>query len=60
MQIWTLGTRPYANAIADIIDPQKKYFKGKIVSREDFPNPYLKCSYLKYVPILFIRFFYLM
>jgi hypothetical protein len=32
------GTRAYAEAIADVIDPEKKYFSARILSRTDVPE----------------------
>ncbi|PXF49132.1 RNA polymerase II subunit A C-terminal domain phosphatase [Gracilariopsis chorda] len=36
LHIYTMGTRPYADQIANLIDPHKKLFGGRITSREDF------------------------
>lgn len=36
LHIYTMGTRPYADQIAHLIDPEKKLFGGRITSREDF------------------------
>lgn len=36
LHIYTMGTRPYADQIASLIDPDKKLFGGRITSREDF------------------------
>ncbi|KAJ3339377.1 Carboxy-terminal domain (CTD) phosphatase, partial [Kappamyces sp. JEL0680] len=35
MHIYTMGTRNYAHAVANILDPAKKYFQDRILSRED-------------------------
>lgn len=35
LHIYTLGTRAYALAAADILDPRREYFTGKIISRDD-------------------------
>jgi RNA polymerase II subunit A C-terminal domain phosphatase len=35
MHIYTMGTRNYAHAVANVIDPDKKYFKDRILSRDD-------------------------
>jgi RNA polymerase II subunit A-like phosphatase len=35
MHIYTMGTRSYAHAVANVIDPDKKYFKDRILSRDD-------------------------
>jgi len=34
LSIYTQGTRPYANNIAQIVDPTKALFANRIVSRE--------------------------
>ncbi|ETW06719.1 hypothetical protein, variant 1 [Aphanomyces invadans] len=36
--IYTHGTRKYAEKIADIIDPTRKLFNGRIISRSDTPD----------------------
>ncbi|RHY94430.1 hypothetical protein DYB35_002666 [Aphanomyces astaci] len=36
--IYTHGTRKYAEKIADIIDPGRKLFGGRIISRSDTPD----------------------
>jgi RNA polymerase II subunit A C-terminal domain phosphatase len=36
LHIYTMGSRPYADRIADLIDPDKRLFSGRITSREDF------------------------
>jgi FCP1-like phosphatase family protein len=38
MTVYTAGTRRYAEAVAKVIDPQKRYFGNRIVSRCDVPN----------------------
>jgi RNA polymerase II subunit A-like phosphatase len=35
MHIYTMGTRNYAHAVANILDPEKKLFKDRILSRDD-------------------------
>ena len=35
MCVFTMGTRPYALAVQDILDPARRYFKGEVVSRTD-------------------------
>lgn len=35
LHIYTMGTRPYALAIAKIIDPEKKLFGDRIISRDE-------------------------
>lgn len=36
LHIYTMGSRPYADRIAQLIDPDKRLFRGRITSREDF------------------------
>ncbi|KAJ2467407.1 CTD phosphatase Fcp1 [Coemansia sp. RSA 2322] len=35
MHIYTMGIRSYANAVAALIDPEQRYFNGRILSRDD-------------------------
>ncbi|KAL5035551.1 CTD phosphatase Fcp1 [Batrachochytrium dendrobatidis] len=35
MHIYTMGTRNYAKAVSKILDPDKRYFKDRILSRDD-------------------------
>ncbi|KNE61952.1 FCP1-like phosphatase, phosphatase domain-containing protein [Allomyces macrogynus ATCC 38327] len=35
MHIYTMGSRPYANKVAAIIDPDKRYFSERILSRDE-------------------------
>ncbi|KAA8496018.1 RNA polymerase II subunit A C-terminal domain phosphatase [Porphyridium purpureum] len=49
LHIYTMGTRAYADAIARIIDPTKKFFQGRIVSREDFKEGALNQKNLRRV-----------
>ncbi|KAJ2635444.1 CTD phosphatase Fcp1 [Coemansia sp. RSA 1286] len=35
MHIYTMGTRPYANAVAQLIDPEHRFFNGRILSRDE-------------------------
>ncbi|KAH6576163.1 hypothetical protein BASA50_002759 [Batrachochytrium salamandrivorans] len=35
MHIYTMGTRNYARAVAKILDPDKRFFKDRILSRDD-------------------------
>ncbi|KAJ1969073.1 CTD phosphatase Fcp1 [Dispira parvispora] len=35
LHIYTMGTRPYAEKVAELIDPQKHYFKERILSRDE-------------------------
>lgn len=36
LSIYTMGSRPYADQVVGIIDPDKKLFRGRVTSREDF------------------------
>lgn len=36
LHIYTMGSRPYADQVARLIDPDKSLFRGRITSREDF------------------------
>lgn len=36
LHIYTMGSRPYADRVAELIDPEKRLFSGRITSREDF------------------------
>lgn len=36
LHIYTMGSRPYADQVANLIDPDKRLFRGRITSREDF------------------------
>lgn len=36
LHIYTMGSRPYADQVARLIDPDKRLFSGRITSREDF------------------------
>lgn len=35
MHIYTMGTKAYALAVAKVLDPDQKYFKDRILSRDD-------------------------
>lgn len=35
MHIYTMGTRNYAKAVANVIDPNKDLFKERILSRDE-------------------------
>lgn len=41
LHIYTMGTRNYAEAVAKEIDPDKKYFKERILSRDESGSRYL-------------------
>lgn len=40
LHIYTMGSRPYADQVARLIDPDKSLFSGRITSREDFAEGY--------------------
>jgi RNA polymerase II subunit A C-terminal domain phosphatase len=35
LHVYTMGTRAYANSVAKIVDPQKKYFGDRVLSRDE-------------------------
>ena len=35
MHVYTMGTRSYADAICDVIDPDGKIFGGRVLSRDE-------------------------
>ncbi|KAJ2157169.1 CTD phosphatase Fcp1 [Coemansia sp. RSA 552] len=35
MHIYTMGTRPYADAVAALVDPEGRYFNRRILSRDE-------------------------
>lgn len=47
LHIVTFGARPYAHHIAALIDPEKKYFHCRILSRDECFNPQSKTANLK-------------
>ncbi|CDF40158.1 unnamed protein product [Chondrus crispus] len=38
LHIYTMGSRLYADRVAKLIDPDNRFFGGRITSREDFPE----------------------
>lgn len=42
LHIYTMGSRLYADRVARLIDPDNRFFGGRITSREDFPEG--KCN----------------
>lgn len=42
MHVYTMATRSYAEAIANIIDPDKRFFGDRILSRDESGNIYQK------------------
>ena len=47
MHIVTFGNRMYAHRIADILDPDKRYFSHRILSRDEAFNPATKIGNLQ-------------
>jgi len=35
LHVYTMGTRAYANAVAKIVDPERKYFGDRVLSRDE-------------------------
>jgi RNA polymerase II subunit A C-terminal domain phosphatase len=35
LHVYTMGTRAYANAVARIVDPHRKYFGDRVLSRDE-------------------------
>ncbi|KAI0230360.1 CTD phosphatase Fcp1 [Massospora cicadina] len=42
LHVYTMGTRPYAEAVAQAIDPTGKYFAGRILSRDENGSQFKK------------------
>uniref|UniRef100_H2YDS9 RNA polymerase II subunit A C-terminal domain phosphatase n=1 Tax=Ciona savignyi TaxID=51511 RepID=H2YDS9_CIOSA len=49
LQVVTFGSRMYAHKIAEFIDPNKKYFANRILSRDECINPLRKSGNLRYL-----------
>ncbi|CAH8598332.1 unnamed protein product [Schistosoma turkestanicum] len=47
MHICTFGNRVYAHQLASMIDPKRRYFSQRILSRDEFFNPVTKSANLK-------------
>nr|CAH8876523.1 unnamed protein product [Trichobilharzia regenti] len=47
MHICTFGNRVYAHQLASLIDPKRKYFSQRILSRDECFNPVTKSANLK-------------
>ncbi|XP_069361732.1 RNA polymerase II subunit A C-terminal domain phosphatase isoform X2 [Maniola hyperantus] len=47
LHVCTFGARQYAHAIAELLDPQKKYFSHRILSRDECFDPRTKSANLK-------------
>ncbi|KAK4225681.1 hypothetical protein QBC38DRAFT_253467 [Podospora fimiseda] len=42
MHVYTMGTRNYAQGVASAVDPEKRYFGNRIISRDENGNLYAK------------------
>lgn len=49
----TFGEKSYANKIANFMDPERKYFHDRILSRNEIFNPISKADNLKFVNFKF-------
>ena len=49
LHIYTMGSRPYADRVASMIDPDKRLFQARITSRDDFADGRLNQKNLKHV-----------
>ncbi|XP_004922411.1 RNA polymerase II subunit A C-terminal domain phosphatase isoform X1 [Bombyx mori] len=47
LHICTFGARQYAHAVAELLDPEKKYFSHRILSRDECFDPRTKAANLK-------------
>ena len=47
MHVFTMGTNSYAASIARILDPERKLFCDRIISRDECFDPYSKVLRLK-------------
>ncbi|XP_060805701.1 RNA polymerase II subunit A C-terminal domain phosphatase [Amyelois transitella] len=47
LHVCTFGARQYAHAIADLLDPEKKFFSHRILSRDECFDPRTKAANLK-------------
>ncbi|KAJ2948296.1 hypothetical protein O0L34_g7533 [Tuta absoluta] len=47
LHVCTFGARQYAHAIAELLDPEKKYFSHRILSRDECFDPRTKSANLK-------------
>ncbi|VDP90230.1 unnamed protein product [Echinostoma caproni] len=50
MHICTFGNRVYAHRLASFIDPKRRYFSHRILSRDECFNPVTKSANLKFFP----------
>lgn len=46
LEIYTAGTRRYALAVAEKLDPDRKYFRDRIVARCDSPHPFKELCWI--------------
>ncbi len=46
--VFTMETKLYAASVTHILDPDKKLFHGRIISRDDCFDPHSKALRLKY------------
>ncbi|TNN12699.1 RNA polymerase II subunit A C-terminal domain phosphatase [Schistosoma japonicum] len=51
MHICTFGNRVYAHQLASMIDPKRRYFSQRILSRDECFNPVTKSANLKLEPV---------
>nr|XP_018666687.1 RNA polymerase II subunit A C-terminal domain phosphatase-like isoform X3 [Ciona intestinalis] len=49
LQVVTFGSRLYAHKIAEFIDPKKKFFANRILSRDECINPMKKSGNLRHL-----------
>ena len=46
-----MGTRSYAEAVANILDPSSKYFSRRVLSRDELTDPRSKSLSLRCVAL---------
>lgn len=42
LHIYTMGNRPYALEIVNVLDPKREYIKGSVISRDDVAQKHEK------------------
>lgn len=47
-----MATKDYAYAVTKILDPEKKLFSDRVISRDECFDPHSKAPRLKYVNLL--------
>ena len=47
MHVFTMGTKSYAASVTHILDPEKRLFCDRIISRDEFFDPHSKAFRLK-------------